>query len=603
MGFDYYGLMSYSVRVVAGIAVVMAGLSGCAQAPSASTTAAPTPAARGAAAQRTAAPRSSQLDASLMYELLLGEFTFNSDDPSQASAYMLDAARRTGDPALYKRAVEMAIQSRSGPSALEAVRAWRQADPQSAEARRYELQVLLALGRVRESAAPLRAVLEKLAPDEREAFIIALPALYQRAPDKREAATAIEEALADALQDPALAAAAWTTVGRMRLQASDPAGALAAATLGMDADARSQWPALLALQLLTGASEPRAEAIIKRYLAGPDARPDVQLGYARALIALGRHADAYAQLTDLTARQPTQADAWLLRGLLLADEHKDSAAESDLLHYLELAGQPAPQDGEHAIGASQARLILARLAARRGDSAQAEQWLAGVDAPDQLLAAQIERANLLARRGQVEQALQAIRTAPERDADDAQIKLLAEARMLREHGRAAESLRLLRNALRDNPDNTDLLYDAAMSAERLGRVDEMERLLRRVIELKPDSAHAYNALGYSLADRGQRLAEAKALIEKAAELAPGDGYIQDSLGWVEFRLGRTGRARALLEAAYRARPDAEIAAHLGEVLWVLGEREAARQVWREGLKLDPGNQSLEKTLKRLRVNP
>jgi Flp pilus assembly protein TadD len=141
-----------------------------------------------------------------------------------------------------------------------------------------------------------------------------------------------------------------------------------------------------------------------------------------------------------------------------------------------------------------------------------------------------------------------------------------------------------------------------MMAEKLNRLDEMERLLRRVIELKPDNAHAHNALGYSLADRSQRLPEARELIRRALELAPGDPFITDSLGWVEFRLGNLDEALRLLRVAYRARPDPEIGAHLGEVLWAMGQQDEARRVWREVRTRDAANEVLRETLARLKVD-
>jgi Flp pilus assembly protein TadD len=142
-----------------------------------------------------------------------------------------------------------------------------------------------------------------------------------------------------------------------------------------------------------------------------------------------------------------------------------------------------------------------------------------------------------------------------------------------------------------------------MLAEKLNNLPEMERLLRQVIATKPDYHHAYNALGYSLADRGQRLPEARQLIQKALEFAPGDPFISDSLGWVEFRMGNKAEALRILEAAYKIRPDAEIAAHLGEVLWSAGERDKAQVIWKEGLLLNAENETLQETLKRLRVKP
>jgi Flp pilus assembly protein TadD len=144
------------------------------------------------------------------------------------------------------------------------------------------------------------------------------------------------------------------------------------------------------------------------------------------------------------------------------------------------------------------------------------------------------------------------------------------------------------------------LYDQAMLAEKLGKAEEMENLLRKVMQAKPDYHHAYNALGYSLADRNVRLDEARQLIKQALVYAPDDPFITDSLAWVEFRSGNTEEALRLLRGAYQARPDAEIAAHLGEVLWTVGQREQAAAVWKEGLGLNPQNETLQETMRRLR---
>lgn len=616
---DYYDSMPYPAPVLVCSTLALAALIGCApQAPAAApaaaqvaTSSSPPAAPASAPPQAEATPKAvagapvqSGLTARLMYELLVGEMSFDLGDPQQGTAYLLDAARRADDETVYQRATDMAIQSRAGPAALEAVRAWRQAFPQSLQATRYELQVLLALGRVSETAKPVKTLLDALPAAEKVSFIAALPALYQRVASKDEALQAVETALADALKDPALAPAAWTTVGRLRLQQGDRTGALVAATLGLDAGPESQWPALLALQLFSGTGENQAEPLIKRYLAGAQAKPEIQLDYVRALLERGRRADAKTELTSLVARWPQYPDGWLLQGLLAADDRHDNPAEQSLKHYLDLLDKEAEQPGDvRAAGRNQAELTLARIAARRGDDAGAKKWLDRIDSPEQLLAAQVERANLLARQGRLDEARQAIQAVPEREPDDARSKLLAETQLLRENGQAQQALRLLNVALKQSPDDDALLYDAAMAAERLDRTDEMERLLRRVIKLKPDSAQAYNALGYSLADRGVRLPEARTLIEKAVQLAPDDAYIQDSLGWAEFRQGQLGRAQRTLQAAFDKRPDPEIAAHLGEVLWALGERDSALSTWREGLRLDPRNPTLNKTLKRLQVTP
>jgi Flp pilus assembly protein TadD len=194
-----------------------------------------------------------------------------------------------------------------------------------------------------------------------------------------------------------------------------------------------------------------------------------------------------------------------------------------------------------------------------------------------------------------------LRATPERNADDVRAKLLAEAQLLREIKQWSEAYAVLQAASQRFPDDADLLYEQAMAAEKVGQLDAMEAALRRVIALKPDHAHAYNALGYSLADRNLRLAEAKTLIEKALQLTPGDPFITDSLGWVEFRLGNREEALRLLRQAYKSRPDAEIGAHLGEVLWAMGQRDEARRVWAEASSRDAANDVLRETLVRLKV--
>jgi tetratricopeptide (TPR) repeat protein len=214
---------------------------------------------------------------------------------------------------------------------------------------------------------------------------------------------------------------------------------------------------------------------------------------------------------------------------------------------------------------------------------------------------QSRRAALLARQGKMDEARDLLRKLPVREPGDARTKLLAEVGLLREFKLYAAAFDLLAPALAATPNDVDMAYEQAMLAEKMNRLDVMEQLLRGVIQTKPDYHAAYNALGYSLADRGLRLPEAKQLIQKALEFAPADPFIQDSLAWVEFRLGNREEALRVIEIAYKARPDAEIAAHFGEILWSLGQRERAQLIWREGLQLNAENDTLLETLKRLQV--
>ena len=265
----------------------------------------------------------------------------------------------------------------------------------------------------------------------------------------------------------------------------------------------------------------------------------------------------------------------------------------------------ARQSGDERIarGLTQAYLLMAQIAEKQKDYAAASAWIDRIENADDIMAAQMRRASLLARQGQLDKARALLRSQPERRPEDARMKLAVEAQLLRDFKAWPQAFEVYSEAVARFPEDGDLLYDQATVAEKMGKLDVMERLLRQLIRLKPDYQHAYNALGYSLADRGQRLPEAKQLIEKAVELAPDDAFIQDSLAWVEFRMGNTARALNLLQAAYAKRPDAEIAAHFGEVLWASGQREQALKIWREGLLLASDNETLQSTLKRLRVKP
>jgi uncharacterized protein HemY len=277
------------------------------------------------------------------------------------------------------------------------------------------------------------------------------------------------------------------------------------------------------------------------------------------------------------------------------------AAEVAYKRFLDLA--KAQTSEERRGGEAQAYLGLSRIAEKRKDFALANAWLDKIENPQDLIAAQQRRASILARQGKVEDARKLIRQLPEREPGDARLKMLAEVQLLRDNKHYKAAFDVLAQANAKQPFDADLVYDQAMLAEKMGNNGEMERLLRQVIAAKPDYHHASNALGYSLADRNLRLPEAKELIQKALTFAPDDPFISDSLGWVEYRMGNKQEALRILDAAYKQRPDADIAAHLGEVLWSMGQRDRAQNVWKEGLLLNGENDTLQETLKRLRVKP
>lgn len=540
----------------------------------------------------------SSMDAQLFYEVLLGELSAGAGDPGSSYALLLNAARRSHDARLYERSVDIAIKARAGDAALSAVKAWSQDLGVSPETQHHLLQILIGLNRFDETLAPLQTELARLSGEQRLALIAALPRAYARTRDKKAARELVEQALQPYTQQAETAAVAWGSVGRMRLLNGDLGDALQAARLGLLANPGAHSPALLALELMD-LRHPGAEAVLQSHLkAQPDST--LRMGYVRVLLDLRRIDDALGELELLTRDRSDLPEAWLLKGSLLAQLGQPGAASQSLHRYLR-----ATQDADGADiqrGRNQAFVLMAELALQAQETSTAQQWLDRIENADMDFALQGRRASLLGRLGQLDRGLSLIRELPEKSPAQWRAKRMLEAQLLRDNGHFDNAFRILDMAAQQGEPDPELLYEQAMLAEKLGRFAIMEQLLRRVMALQPDHHHAYNALGYTLADRNERLPEARLLILKALELAPGDPMVTDSLGWVEFRLGQFERALELLTQAYRGHPDAEIAAHLGEVLWAMGQQEQARDIWRQGLKQSAQNESLKATLARLRVN-
>ena len=577
------------------------------------------PAAFAQADAPTSKVENSALNAPLFHQLLISEIELREGDLAASYQLMIDAARRTGDEQLYRRATEIALQGRAGDEALAAVKAWRQALPKSAEALRYQVQLLVQLNRTADVVEPLQALLKITPAAQRNALISALPRFFARSSDRNLAANVLEQSLLPYINEPETRVAARVTIGRGWLLAINGTKALALAQSAHDTDRAAEAPAGLALEMLPGT--PEAEAIVQDQLAAKPDSTGVRLLYVRALLTGQRLADATAQLETLTRLSPELPQAWLTLGALHVQLREPAAAIVALNKYIalvEAGGMLIAEDASTATATANADddtpaptkedalirgwLLLSQAADLQGDLKAADAWLAKIESPQRALEVQVRRASLLAREGKVAQARALIQRLPEKTPEDARLKIMAEAQILRDAKRWADANSLLAQANQRYPDDVELIYEQSMMFEKLNKLADMERLLRRVIALKPDHQHAYNALGYSLAERNVRLPEARTLIKKALELSPGEPSITDSLGWVEYRLGNKDEAIRLLRDAYRGQPDAEIAAHLGEVLWVSGQADEARRVLREARQRDATNEVLRETLTRLRVD-
>jgi predicted Zn-dependent protease len=545
----------------------------------------------------------SALDGELFYRLISAEMLVqgSTDPAAQRNAFqlLLLAARETQDERIYERATRLAIHMRSGTLALQASQAWRTAHPLSLKALVMGLDILVSINRLPESVETLKQAYAVASPAEQLALMQSIPEAYVVSKDKARLAELIEQALPPHRMPAQTASATWVSLGRLYRQAQLPDRALDAARRAASLTPESDRPLLLAAELIDP-QRPLAEAMVKTHLASHPKQTELRLAYARALLLQDKPSrldDARSAIREVIAQRPEWPVPHLILGTIEGEQRQDTAAEKHLQDYLRLSEASGQDDSPRL--RTQALLMLSSLAQRRNDPERALYWLDRIDNAPDPLALHVQRASILARQGQIEEALKLL----EPDADDSQAtsrrKLLAQAQLLRDSQQAARAHQLIADARAKGRADPELIYEQAMLAEKLGRHDAMEKLLVELMAIKPDDHAAYNALGFFLADHNLRLHEAKTLIEKALSLVPGDPYVTDSLGWVEFRLGNLERARSLLEQAFESKPDAEIGAHLGEVYWAMGDKARARAIWTRARQIDPLNEALVKTLQRL----
>lgn len=562
--------------------------------------------ATGLASAQTPLERISEnsvLDSEIFYEILVGEISAQSGDGSEAFELILDAARKANAVNLFERAVQIALEGRNGNAALQAAQSWTRAFPRAPDANRYVIQILVGMNRLKDTVAPIKGAMRAMSAAEKLSTIEALPRYFARATDKRLAAIIVEQALLGEISNPVFGPLAWAAIGHTRLQANDSAGALAAAKRGFALSPQSVAPATLALALLSD-SATDAESLLQSYLANKPS-PEIRVAYIRYLVGSKRTEVAYLQAQKLTQQSPKYPEGWLLQGSIEAQEGQLAEAESTLKKYLEVRTAVTQQRDRQTVDRADvvAHVLLAQVAEQSGRYADALNYLQRVDNPADAFRLGIRKASILAKQGKLEEGVELLRALPEDQPDSAKSKVNAQAQLLRENKKTQQAFQVLEVALARFPDDVDMRYDLAMTAEKLGKLDLMEVLILEVIRAKPDYHVAYNALGYSLADRNIRLDEARHLIVKALEFAPGDPFIVDSMAWLEYRSGNTKEAIRLFQGAFEARPDAEIAAHFGEVLWSAGEKNWAATVWDKGLKINPENETLLETTRRLRDKP
>ena len=526
-----------------------------------------------------------ELTPEILYQFLLAEIAGQRGEIGLAKSAYLDLARKTKDPRLARRAAEIAVFARDQEGALEAARIWMENDQDSDRAQQTLIALLLNQGRLIE-AEPL---LKKMLADDAANGFMHLSVLLGKTRDTQAAQELVQRLATDYPKLPeaqfAIAQAA-THAGRT----DDTLAALQRAD-----KLRPGWEtaALYRAQLLAKTSRTDALGFLRDFLASYPTAREVRLAYARMLVNASQYPEARTQFKQLTSDFPRNADVSLAAGLLSLQMGDVQAAQGLLAQTLEY-GYKDPDTVHYYLG---------QVAEEMKQSAEAEKHYREVKDGEYLVQARSRQAALLARQGKLDEA-RALLTETSGENDAQKVRLIqAEADLLRDAKDYAGVFQVLSEGLKRHPDSPDLLYDHAMAAEKLDKLDVLETDLRRVIQIKPNDAHAYNALGYTLVDRTLRLDEALELLDRALGLAPDDPFILDSMGWAQYRKGNLTRAQEFLERAYKSRPDPEIAAHLGEVLWAHGQRDDASTLWQGSLKNHPQNEILLETVRRLKPKP
>ena len=543
--------------------------------------------------RRAPAAKTGELTAELMYRLLVGDIALQRGEPALAARAYYDVARETRDPKFARRATEIALAARQRTLALDSATLWVELDPTADRAK----QVVAGLkGGSDVRGADLKADLERAlaeaataGPRLGEAFLELNRALASE-PDKA-ATLKLVQALAQPYPNNAEAQFAVALAAYNTGLADFESSTIALQAIDRALKQKPDWEQaiLLKVEILSKQSMDRAgDYLVEILKSNPDAKY-INSALVQVRIQQKRYGDAAAILQKLAEQDPGNHE-YEFGMAMLAMQTKDWAKAERLLEGLNRVGY-----GDDGVVES----YLAQVAEETGRYELALERFKAVPDGERGWYAKLRAAAMLGKLGRLDEARTYLDDLPAVTRDQKiQVQQVA-AQLLRDAGNNKGAYEILDSALGQYPDEPDLLYDLAMVAEKLDRIDVLEAKLTRLVELKPTNAQALNALGYTLVDRTPRVSEGLALIQRALAMSPDDPFILDSVGWAQYRLGHLDEAEKYLRQAMEQRPDPEIAAHLGEVLWAKGERKLAQDLWQSQLKNAPDNAVLLETVRRL----
>ncbi|MBS1141447.1 MAG: repeat:Tetratricopeptide 4 [Proteobacteria bacterium] len=536
-------------------------------------------------AKRLAARAASSEDllARTVFQALVGEFALQRGDAKLGSDAWTDLAQRTRDPKVVARATEVAGFARQYDRALELSKLWIEVEPNSTQAKQTQSSLLVMANRLEDLAPQLTALLEQ---DKANLGnnLLHMNRMLSRVSDKKAAQALIDRIAApyDSLPE------AHFAMAQAASNASDNLRALNETEKALQLRPDWEMAALARAQLQARQSGKTAIDSLSEFVSNNAAARDARLTLARLLIAEKRYDEARQHFERLIKDNPDSPEV-IYPVAMLALQQGDTTTGRKQLEHLLTTDFPDK---------STIHFFLGQLDQEQKKPEMALEHFRQVTSGEQYIAARSRAAQILLQQGKSEEARELLHNTRGGSVAERTQLTLAESQLLREAGRHNDAYIVLDSALTTQPDNPELLYEAGLTAERIGKPELLETHLKHLLTIKPDHAHALNALGYSWAERNIRLPEAYDLIAKALNLAPEDPFIMDSMGWVLYRQGKLAEALQTLERAYKIKADPEIAAHLGEVLWTLDRKDDARRILKEAVKANPDNEVLAGAVKK-----
>jgi tetratricopeptide (TPR) repeat protein len=533
---------------------------------------------------------SSSLSADVMYKILVAEVALQRGHYDIAIKNYLQLGEDTHDPRLLERAARVAVFAHDDKHALEAAKQWVELEPDNVDAREIVTAFYIRSGQYDEAQHQLEALLainSKGDKGDMKAFML-IAGLLGRQQDKQAALEVMQRLVNSRPNDPnALMALSHLAVRAGVLDQAEQAIRRVVELQPDRVEANIQLARILSMRGKTEESLKLLEQTVKKHPKDTELRTV----YARALEDDNQTDKGYEQFKIVDKQSPNDPEILRALGLVAVELNRIDEGER---YFLRLNRSNPGYESESSY-------YLGRIAEEfHKDPDAAIKWYSKVEEGDNnYLESQIRIALLLAQKGEVDEARAQLSAITPRSPGELMRIYLADGQILRDAGRPQEAIEVFTSGLQELPDNADLLYARAMTAEKIGQYDMMEKDLKQILSRDPDNVDALNALGYSLADRTRRYKEAFGYIKRALDLRPDSYFVLDSMGWVHYRLGHYQEAVSYLRRALDASSDSEIAAHLTEVLWVMGDKQAAREVWDKALKVAPGNKTLLDVMSRL----